>query len=93
MTRNNPNFKISINNDSIPNEQKLTLLGVEVDNKLKFSDQVTKICKKVSRQLGVMIGIKKILPKNKKRTLYRAFISPHFLYCSEVLAWHSNNDN
>ena len=82
--RNNPQLEISINNKQVPNESKLTLLGVEVDNKLNFNEQATKICKKVSKQLGVMSRIKKILPTNTKKTLYRAFILPHFLYCSEV---------
>ena len=56
MVKNNPEGKILINNDNVhvPNEQKLTLLGVEVDNQLKFNDQVNNICKKVSKQLGVM---------------------------------------
>ena len=47
VTRNNLELKISINNECIPNEQNwLTLFGVEMNNQLKFNDQVTKICQK-----------------------------------------------
>ena len=70
MTRNNQKLKISVNNESIPNEQKLTLLGVEVDNQLKFNDQVTKICKKVSKHLSVMSRMKTLLPtKHEKNSV------------------------
>ena len=32
MAKNNPELKILINTDNVPNEQRLTLIGVEVDN-------------------------------------------------------------
>ena len=62
------------------------LLGVTVDNKLKFEGQIRKICRKVSQQVAVLNRLKKILPFELRIDIYRAFIAPHFNYCSD--SWH-----
>ena len=62
------------------------LLGVTLDNKPKFERQNRKICRKVSQQVAVLNRLKKILPFELRIDIYRAFIAPHFNYCSE--SWH-----
>ena len=44
------------------------------------------ICKKVNNQLNVMIRFRKLISKAALIKLYKAFILPHFYYCSSV--WH-----
>ena len=61
------------------------LLGVTIDNKLKFEGQIRKICRKVSQQVAVLNRLKKILPFELRIDIYRTFIAPHFNYCSESL--------
>ena len=72
----------------IPIQDKMELLGVTIDNKLKFEGQIRKICRKVSQQVAVLNRLKKILPFELRIYIYiyRAFIAPHFNYCSE--SWH-----
>ena len=70
----------------IPIQDKMELLGVTIDNKLKFEGQIRKICRKVSQQVAVLNRLKKILPFDLRIDIYRAFIVPHFNYCSE--SWH-----
>jgi len=55
------------------------LLGVMVDNKLKFEGQIRKICYKVSQQIAVLKRMKKLLPLKLREYLYRAFITPNIL--------------
>ena len=62
------------------------LLGVTIDNKLKFEGQIRKICRKVSQQVTVLNCLKKILPFELRIDLHPAFIAPRFNYCSE--SWH-----
>ena len=64
----------------------MELLGVTVDNKLKFEGQIKKICRKVSQEIAVLKRMKKLLPLKLREHLYRAFIAPHFNYCAE--SWH-----
>ena len=67
----------------IPTQDEMDLLGVTIDNKLKFEGQICKICRIVSQQIAVLNRLKKILPFELRLDIYRAFIAPHFNYCSE----------
>jgi len=70
----------------IPTQDEMELLGVIIDNKLKFEGQIRKICRKVSQHIAVLNRVKKMLPFELRLDIYRAFIVPHFNYCSE--SWH-----
>ena len=77
-----PDFKCE--NSSIPVTKEFDMLGITIDNKLKFDNHVAKICRKVSQQIAVLKRMKKMLPFETRRDLYLAFILPHFNYCSET---------
>ena len=83
-TSQEPIFKCE--GTSISLVEEVELLGVTVDDKLKFESQIKKICRKVSQQTAVLKRMKKLLPLKLREKLYRAFISPHFNYCAE--SWH-----
>lgn len=68
----------------IRSAEKTNLLGVVLDSKLKFDDQVSSICRKVSAQINALNRLKNILPLETKELLYRAFILPNFYYCNQV---------
>ena len=70
----------------IPTQNEMELLGVTIDNMLKFQGQIRKICRKISQQVAVLNRLEKILPFELRLDIYRAFIAPHFNYCSE--SWH-----
>ena len=70
----------------IPIQDEMELLGVTIDNKLKFEGQIRKIFRNVSQQVAVLNRLKKILPFELRIDVYRAFIALHFNYCSE--SWH-----
>ena len=46
----------------IPTQDEMELLGVTIDNKLKFMGHIRKICRKVSQQIAVLNRLKKMLP-------------------------------
>ena len=71
-------------NSSIPVTKQFEMLGITIDNKMKFENHVAKICKKVSQQIAVLKIMKEMLPFETRRDLYLAFILPHFNYCSET---------
>lgn len=51
-----PMFKCE--HKTIPMETKIDVLGVTVDNKLKFECQIAKICCKVTQQIEVLKKMK-----------------------------------
>ena len=60
------------------------LLGVHIDDRLNFNNHVASICKKISKQIAVISCFRKLLSIQTKLTLYKAYILPHFTYCSTV---------
>ncbi|KAL9964216.1 hypothetical protein ACROYT_G027827 [Oculina patagonica] len=70
----------------IPISKEIKLLGVTLDNRLKFDAHIADICRKVGGQVNALNRLKNILPCKTKEALYRAFIFPYFTYCSQV--WH-----
>ena len=54
----------------IPIQDEMELLGVTLDNKLKFEGQIRKICRKVSQQVAVLDSVKKILPVELRIDIY-----------------------
>ena len=57
-----------------------------IDNKLSFDNHISVICKKINNQFHVMLRFRKRIDKETILKLYKAFILPHFYYCSSV--WH-----
>ena len=66
---------------SFPVEESLDLLGTTIDNQLNFDKHISLVCNKVNNQLKVMIRFRKLISTSAMLRLYKASISPHFLYC------------
>ena len=49
--RSNHNCCLTIHNAEIKSKKSVTLLGIEIDNKLNFEKHVSAICKKANNQL------------------------------------------
>ena len=81
-----PKPKFHCDNTTIPVCEDLTLLGVTIDNELKFDTQIANATRKVSQQLAVLKRLRNILPLDIRKNIYHSFIAPHFDYCSNV--WH-----
>ena len=81
-TEDKLNFKSA--DIDIKTTEKTCLLGVVLDNELKFEDHISSICRKVSAQISALNRLKNILPLKTKESLYRAFILPYFNYCNQI---------
>ena len=64
----------------------IKLLGVHIDDKRNFGEHAKNTCIKTSRQVGVQLRLKNIIPERAKLQLYKMAIMPHLIYCSTV--WH-----
>ena len=71
---------------SFPVKNSIDLLGVTIDKDLSFNRHISQICEKVNKQFSVLKRFKNIITSNVMLRLYKAFILPHFQYCS--LIWH-----
>ena len=59
---------------------------MEIDKKLNFSSHISNVCKNINNQLHVMLRFRTLIPRGTLLKLYKAYILPHFYYCSSV--WH-----
>ena len=70
----------------IPIKDNVKVLGVHIDDKLKFDKHISVICKKASRHLNAISRVSKFLDEKCRISLYHSFILSHFNYCNIV--WH-----
>lgn len=88
---------LSRTNDLFPNEividdvhisrcNNVKLLGVTIDEKLKFENHVGNICTKASQQLNALIRIRRNLNYKQRLRIYESFILSNFNFCPIV--WH-----
>ena len=71
---------------SFPLKDSLDIFGINIDNRLCFDNYISTICEKINSQFNVMLRFRKLISKDTLLRLYKAFIIPHFNYCSSV--WH-----
>ena len=64
-------------------------LGVELDDKLNFLRHIKTLEAKLSRNVGILFKLKKILPTSALVTLYFALIHPFLFY--GVILWGACN--
>ena len=77
----------NVHNFSFPVNSSIDILGMTIDStRLSFDNHVSVICKKINNQFYIMLRFRKVINKETLLKLYKAFILPHFYYCSSV--WH-----
>ena len=78
--------EIKINDKTIEVVDKFKLLGVTIDNKLKFSSFIAQQCSSISRRL-YMIKRHFYLPFEVKMTFFKSFILPSIDYCASLFIY------
>ena len=74
---------------SFPVKNSIELFGMTMDDEINFREHIDTICNKINSQFNVMTRFGKLLSSDTLLHLYKAFILPHFYYCST--GWHFCN--
>ena len=69
---------------SLARKSVITFLGVQIDEKLKFTDHVSYISKKISKSIGILNNFKNFVPSSILKTLYYSFVYPYVSYCCTI---------
>ena len=86
MQFNGVPISVMLNNTKISrigtneNEKSFNLLGIEIDDKLHWSDHIQKIINKISKGTYMLYKFKKLLPTKTKTLLYNSFVMSHLRY-------------
>ena len=79
---------LSIGSESIKRVSSTKTLGVMVDECITWKDHIDEVAKKAAKGIGILRRSKGFLDKDTlNKTVYSAFVLPHFDYCS--LVWHN----
>ena len=84
---------IQIANTTIKSSKSQKLLGVVLDNKLKFDIHVGNICQKANRKLNALARLTNYMDLPKRRLILNAFFKAQFNYCPVVWIFHSRSLN
>ena len=87
------NICAKVGNNNIWESNTVKLLGVTIDNQLKFNEHVLNICKKASRKLSALSRMSSFLSFDKKRIIFKAFFESQFKYCPLVWMFHGREVN
>ena len=61
------------------------LLGVILDDKLKWTHHISYIKNIISKGMGIILKARKVLKKIVLLQLYHSFVTPYLIYCLEIL--------
>ena len=75
-----------IGTDQIWESNSVKLLGIAIDNYLKFDKHISLLCGKANRKLSALATFPTF---HQKRTLIKAFFESQFRYCSLTRMFHS----
>ncbi len=81
-----PECTISVDGINIEPTVFIKLLGVTIDNQLKFSNHISNVCMKAGKNLNALKRVARSLPTNVKLLLYKTYMLCHFNFCP--LVWH-----
>ena len=87
------NLWTKIGNDKIWETRIAKILGITIDNKLKFDEHLHNVCLKANRKLSVLTRIRKFLDFNKTRVLFKGFFESQFKYFPLTWMFYNRNTN
>ena len=80
---------ITVGDISLKASNSINILGVEIDECLKFNTHIDDICSQAGKQINALKRIRHYLDKRCRTTIYNSYINSSFNYCS--VAWMFTN--
>ena len=79
----NDGFKINVSSE-------VTLLGIQIDEQLKFNLNIDKVCKKAAVQLNAIKRLARFMGSKERVVIVNSFILCHFNHCPLIWLFCSN---
>ena len=73
-----------LNGEKIDQVSEHRLLGITIDNKLRWDSHINNVCKTVSRRVFLLSKLRYIVDADTKKLFFNAHIKPHTDYVSVV---------
>ena len=92
LGQNNPQ-ELTFENFTLKNTKEEKVLGITIDNELKFDTHLKNICKKANQKLSVLSRISNYMSTNHSKLLVNSFIKSQFNYCPLIWMFCSRKAN
>ena len=73
--------KLIIDNKEIKTTNSIKLLGINIDDQLRFNEPNSILCSKATMQLNALSRLQKYMGKSEKEAIINSFILSNFNYC------------
>ena len=93
LGQNTVNETFVYDNTEMKNSKEEKILGVIIDNKLRFKSHVKNLCKKASQKIWALSRLINYLNDSKKKIIFNALIKSQFSYCPLVWMFCSRQTN
>ena len=84
---------LSVGEEEVRRVDGVKFLGIWVDERLRWTEQASKIKRKVNQLLGVLGRARAVLASDSLRVLYSSLVLPHLQYCLMVWGDFSGDGN
>ena len=78
--------KLISDNKEIKTTNSIKLLGININDQLKFNEHILILCSTAAMQLNALSRLQKYMGKSEKEAIINNFILSNFNYCP--LVWH-----
>ena len=78
--------KLIIDDKEIKTTNSIKLLGINIDDQLRFNEHISILCSKAAMQLNALSRLQKYMGKSEKEVIINSFILSNFSYCP--LVWY-----
>ena len=85
---NTENLNALIDNIVINQVHNTKSLGEIINSNSKWQDHIKAISSKVSKNIRILVRIRKNVPNDVLLTLYHTLIEPYFSYCNIIWGTH-----
>ena len=76
--------KLIIDNKETKPTSLVKLLGININDQLKFNEHISVLCSKAAMQLNALSRLQKCMGKSEKEAVINSFIFSNFNYCPLV---------
>ena len=83
-SESNQDFYLGTLNQSFIKVEKCKFLGVFINVKLNWDDQIDHVTSQVAKSCGTMYRVRLHVPRKILKMIYNALIQPYLIYCVSI---------
>ena len=84
LAENCSEINIQLDGHPISRVEHTKSLGLNIDDRLSWSNHIKDLCRKISSAIGALRRIRPLISQSTAVQIYNALIQPHFDYCAPV---------